>query len=115
MLKEFRDRFEAAINDDLNVPLALGVLWSLVKLPKSKDVYDLALSFDKVFALDLNKVSQPAQSQTDVPEDVRLLAERRLAARKEKNWSESDRLRAEISQLGFAVRDTADGYELSKK
>ncbi|MCM1195202.1 MAG: cysteine--tRNA ligase, partial [Firmicutes bacterium] len=50
-LNEYKAKFEEAICDDLNVPLALGVLWTMLKLPKSKDVYNLALQFDKVFAL----------------------------------------------------------------
>ncbi len=112
-LDDYRNKFEAAINDDLNVPLALGVLWSLVKLPKSKDVYALALQMDKVFALDLDKVSAPKQA--DVPDEVRALADTRLAARKAKNWAESDRLRNLIADMGYAVRDTATGYELTKK
>ena len=113
-IKEFRDKFEAAINDDLNVPLALGILWSMVKLPKSEDVYKTALLFDKVFALDLDKISAPEQENVDVPDEVRSLAETRLAARRVKNWAESDRLRNEIAARGFSVKDTADGYELTK-
>ncbi len=115
LLSTFKEKFELAINDDLNVPLALGVLWSLVKLPKSVDVYKLALCFDKVFALDLDKVTAPKEEKIDVPEEVKALADARFAARKAKNWAESDRLREQIATLGFAVKDTADGYELSKK
>ena len=113
VLDAFREKFENAVNDDLNVPLALGVLWSLVKLPKSKDVYKLALQFDKIFALDLDKVAAPKQD-LDIPQDIKALAETRLAARREKNWAESDRLRNEITKLGYNVKDTANGYELTK-
>ena len=47
--------------------------------------------------------------------EVKALADARFAARKAKNWAESDRLREQLAALGFAVKDTADGYELSKK
>ena len=114
-LAAFKEKFELAVNDDLNVPLALGVLWSLVKLPKSADVYKLALCFDKVFALDLDKVTAHKEENIDVPDEVKALADARFAARKAKNWAESDRLREQLAALGFAVKDTADGYELSKK
>ena len=55
VLDEYKQKFEDAITDDLNVPLALGVLWTMLKLPKSNDVYKLALIFDKIFALNLDK------------------------------------------------------------
>ena len=114
VLDDFQKRFEDAINDDLNVPLAIGVLWTMLKLPKSRDIYDLALKFDKVFALDFDKAKEE-KVEIDVPADVVALAEQRLVARKEKNWAESDRLRNEIAERGFTIKDTATGYEIAKK
>ena len=115
VLDEYKQKFEDAITDDLNVPLALGVLWTMFKLPKSKDVYNLALQFDKVFALDFDKVKEEAKPELDIPEDVKAMAELRLQARREKNWAESDRLRDVIAYMGYSVKDTKDGYELTLK
>ena len=115
VLDEYKAKFEEAINDDLNIPLAIGILWTMLKLPKSKDVYELALKFDKVFALDFDKVKEEPKTLLEIPDDVRALAETRLAARKAKNWAESDRLRNEISERGYAIKDTADGYEITLK
>ncbi len=112
-VKDFRAKFEQAINDDLNIPLAIGVLWTMLKLPKSRDVYSLALEFDKVFALDFHK-AEPEKVVTIIPDDIKKLAETRLTARKEKNWAESDRIRDEIKRRGYSVKDTADGYEICK-
>lgn len=114
ILDDFHNKFEEAINDDLNIPLAIGVLWTMLKLPKSCDVYKLALDFDRVFALDFDKVKEK-KKEIVIPDNVRQLAETRLQARKAKNWAESDRLREELSALGYSVKDTADGYELSEK
>ena len=114
ILDDFHNKFEEAINDDLNIPLAIGVLWTMLKLPKSCDVYKLALDFDRVFALDFDKVKEE-KKEIVIPDNVRRLAETRLQARKAKNWAESDRLREELSALGYSVKDTADGYELSEK
>lgn len=114
ILDDFHNKFEDAINDDLNIPLAIGVLWTMLKLPKSCDVYKLALDFDRVFALDFDKVKEE-KKEIVIPDNVRQLAETRLQARKAKNWAESDRLREELSALGYSVKDTADGYELSEK
>lgn len=114
-LDEYRRKFEEAITDDLNVPLALGVLWTMLKLPKSADVYNLALDFDTIFALDFDKVKEEEKPQIVIPEDVKAMAELRLAARRAKNWAESDRLRDVIAYMGYAIKDTADGYELTLK
>lgn len=114
ILDDFHNKFEEAINDDLNIPLAIGVLWTMLKLPKSCDVYKLALDFDRVFALDFDKVKEE-KKEIVIPDNVRQLAETRLQARKAKNWAESDRLREELSALGYSVKDTAYGYELSEK
>ncbi len=50
-----------------------------------------------------------------MPQDVLALAEQRKVARQNKNWAESDRLRDEIAARGFAIKDTASGYEIDKK
>ncbi len=115
VLDGYKQKFEQAITDDLNVPLALGVLWTMVKEPKSADIYKLALQFDKVFALNFDKLIAPQARQIQIPDDVRAAAELRLAARREKNWAESDRLRDEILNMGYNIKDTKDGYELTAK
>ena len=113
-MDDFTQKFEEAINDDLNIPLAIGVLWTMLKLPKSADVYNLALKFDKVFALNFDKVKEQ-KVEVDIPQNVKDLAEQRKIARQNKNWAESDRLREEISSLGYAIKDTANGYEITQK
>ena len=115
ILDDFKQKFVDAITDDLNVPLALGVLWTMLKLPKSRDVYKLALDFDKVFALNFDKVRASQVEPIEIPADVKAMAELRLAARREKNWAESDRLRDVIAYMGYNVKDTKDGYELTLK
>ena len=71
--------------------------------------------FDKVLGLSLDKVTAPAPEKIDVPEDVAALAEARLAAKKEKNWAEADRLRAEIAEKGYIIKDTKEGYTIERK
>ncbi|HIW55981.1 MAG TPA: cysteine--tRNA ligase, partial [Firmicutes bacterium] len=58
-IEKYLGEFHEAINDDLNVPMAMGVLWKMLRLPAGKDVYDAALVMDKVFALDFDKVASP--------------------------------------------------------
>ncbi|MCH5157291.1 MAG: cysteine--tRNA ligase [Clostridiales bacterium] len=115
IIADFKKKFEEAINDDLNIPLAMGVLWTMLKQPKSKDIYKLALAFDKVFALNFDKVKEAPKEQLDVPADILALAQERLVARKSKNWAESDRLRDEIANRGYLIKDTVDGFDITKK
>ncbi len=115
VLDDLMKKFKGAVEDDMNIPYALGVLWDAVKLPKSKDVYKLALEFDKVLGLSLDKVTAPAPEKIDVPAEIAALAEARFAAKKEKNWTEADRLRAEIAEKGYLIKDTKDGYTIERK
>ncbi|MBQ2713253.1 MAG: cysteine--tRNA ligase [Clostridia bacterium] len=114
-LAEFKAQFAAAIDDDLNLPLALGILWTLVKEPKSKAVYSLIMEMDSVFGLSLDKAEAPEAEAEEYPEEVKALAEERYQARKAKNFALADELRGKIAALGYEVKDTAAGWELSKK
>ena len=114
VIDELAKKFKGAVEDDMNIPYALGILWDAVKLPKSKDVYKLALDFDKVLGLSLDKVTAPAPEKIEVPEDIAALAEARFAAKKEKNWAEADRLRNEIAARGYVIKDTKEGYVIEK-
>ena len=111
-ISKYEENFRKAINDDLNMPLAMSVVWDVVKNPKkSKKLAKLLDKFDTVLALSLDKKSE---NQEKIPEEVLKLAEERLKARTEKNWAESDRLRNEILALGYSIKDSKEGYELSR-
>lgn len=111
-IKKYQNDFKEAIEDDLNVPAALGVLWIMLKEPFSQDIYNLALDFDRVFGLSLDKIEKP---KTDIPAEIIEMADKMQEARKEKNWAVADELRGKISDLGYIVKNTKDGYEIDKK
>ena len=111
-LERFEKDFHDAINDDLNVPMAMGVLWKMLKLPKSIDVFNLALKMDSVFGLKLDKL--PADEEEEIPADVKAVAEERFEARKAKDWAKSDSLREKLQQMGYEVKDAAGSYSLSR-
>lgn len=114
-IRDYKKQFADAINDDLNIPLALGVLWKAVKEPASRDIYDMALDFDKVFGLSLDKArpdeTAPAE---EIPQEIIELAQKRADAKKAKNYAEADALRAEINSRGYSVTDTKEGYSVTK-
>ena len=115
-LNEYKQKFLEAINDDLNFPLAIGILWTMVKTePKSKQVYETVLEFDKALGLKLDEVEDVVEETKEaIPQNIKDLAEQRLEARQAKNWAESDRLRDKIKELGYAIKDSKDGYEIEK-
>lgn len=106
ILQDYKKQFVDAINDDLNFPLALGVVWGLVKLPRSKDIYDLVLDFDKVLSFGFAE-------ETQIPQNVKELAQKRWEAKQNKDYATSDLLRDQILKLGYVVKDRKDGYEIT--
>jgi cysteinyl-tRNA synthetase len=96
------DRFAAALEDDFNTPEALAVMHEW------RD-HDLLRR-----ALDVFGVASLAEEEA-APADVVDLAERRRRARAEQDFEEADRLRAEIEQNGWEVRDVAEGFQLVPK
>ena len=112
-IAKYHEEFRSFITDDLNIPGALGVLWTMLKEPASRAVYDEALKMDEVFGLSL-KDYVPEKKEEAVPEEVNALAEARLAAKMEKNYALSDELRAKITEKGYTVKDTKEGYTLEK-
>ena len=105
-LKSFREQ----INDDLNMPRALALVWELVKsdlLPASKKA--TILEFDQVLGLSL---AEWVPEEVEIPDEIMELAEQRQIARQEKRWAEADSLREEIRQKGFEIEDTSEGARL---
>ncbi len=102
---EYEERFLASINDDLNTPQALAILWEMVDDPKwaTAGKARSLLKFDLVLGLGLDRfVAVPLS----LPKQVRDLVAKREGARKEKNWEQSDRLRTQIEALGYLVEDS---------
>ena len=110
--KEYLNEFIEAINDDLNIPKALGVLWNLVRLPKtSRDIYDLALRFDEVMGLMLDTEPEVEALTNEVEDMIR----RRQEARIKKDFAEADRIRNHLSARGIVLEDTAEGVKWKRQ
>ncbi|MCX7878037.1 MAG: cysteine--tRNA ligase [Ignavibacteria bacterium] len=109
----YRTDFIESINDDLNMPQALAVMWEVVRNNTISDKLRLELiyDFDRVFGLELEKEKSHL---IEIPDEVIELAENRLRARTEKNFKLADELREKIKSMGYEVADKKDGYELRK-
>lgn len=113
IVNDFKQKFEEAINDDLNMPMAMGIVWDIIKYPiKSKKFADLLDKFDEVLGL---KIAEKDKNTNNViPDKVMKLVEERKLARESKEWEKSDILRDEIQKLGYIVKDTKNGTEITK-
>ena len=110
VLEEYENKFHEAINDDLNMPLAMSVVWDVIKNPvKSKKFAKLLLKFDEVLGLQLDK-----EEILEIPDEIQKIIEERNDARKNKEWAKSDELRDLLKEKGYIVKDTANGTEVSK-
>ena len=111
--KNYRQKFVDAISDDLQAPKAVAVLWEITKsnLPPDEK-FRLILEIDEVLGLNLKNAKFFA---VEIPEEIKKLAEEREAARLAKDFQKSDELRKIIAGKGFSVKDTDEGYKISKK
>jgi cysteinyl-tRNA synthetase len=108
-LKDFTD----AVNDDLNLPKALQILWKLVRDKNAEGKIKTIKGMDKIFGLDLLKSF--GDKKMKIPKEILDLVEEREKARREKDWKKSDFLRSEIHKKGYSVDDTEDGTRISRR
>ena len=121
---ELKRGFTDALDNDLNTSLAITAVYNVLKA-KCSDATKLALlaDFDRVLSLNLletaatiraaaeAEVAAAANEHADDPEaeEIEALIAARAAAKKEKNYAEADRIRAELTQRGITLTDTAQG------
>ncbi len=112
VFKQYSQKFKDYINNDLNTPEALALLWEVVKSKKldTKIKYGIITDFDKVLGLNISKISK-----LKIPEEIQDLVEDREKYRQEKNFKKSDELRKKIENLGWLIEDTPQGQKLKKK
>ena len=111
-IKDYENRFSEAINDDLNMPVAMSVVWDIIKnQKKSKDFANLLLKFDEVLGLDLKNYKK---QDDKLPDEIVELVSKRDEARNSKDWAESDRIRDLLISKGYKVQDTKEGTVVKK-
>ena len=114
-----REKFDTAMDDDLNTPDALAVLFDFVRqintlAPAASKgaLEEAAKAFDEltgVLGLLYNR-----KKEDEVPAEVTALVEQRAAAKKAKDWATADALRAQITALGWVVEDTPQGPKVTR-
>lgn len=108
--KKYLEDFNKVINDDLNIPEALQILWKLVRDEKAKGKLQTIKKMDEVFGLDLLK-----KVKIKIPNEVNKIIKEREEARKNKDYKKADMLRDKINKLGYVLEDTKEGVKISQK
>jgi len=103
---KFREAFSNAVNDDLNTPRALAVLWKNINFLNLGDF----LWADRILGLGLDKIKK-----IKIPSEIAALAEKREEFRQKEKWKEADKLRQELASLGWLTEDLPAGPRLKKR
>ena len=126
--KKVEDDFDDAMRDDLNTSKAISYLFNIFKEAREKlqnndksvmatlnsviNTYSLLGLFKEISENFINMVDK--KSEVEIPKEIKALAEKRWQAKKDRDFALADSLREEIQSLGYLVKDTRDGYDLSK-
>ena len=103
---EYRERFKAAIEDDLNMPQAMAAVSEMIRDAEAKSDYgvlDALYDFDRVLGL---KLKESAERATSGDAETEMLIKEREQARKAKNWTRADEIRKQLSEQGIVLEDT---------
>ena len=119
----FQRQFIAAMDDDFNTADAVSAIFELVRQINTdcdrnpllgKDYFLYAQKLLDTL-LDVMGIVIPRQQDQQLPSQVQELVDRRAQARKEKNFALADQLRDEIAALGYEVKETRQGTQITKK
>ncbi len=109
-----KQKFQAAMEDDINAPKALAVVWETLRgseLNAAEKVEFLEFA-DSILALDLFR--SPEEKTEKLPAEAEALLDQRAEARKAKDYKKSDELRDKLAALGYRVKDTPQGQQVER-
>ena len=108
----FQDAWDA-LNDDLNTPAALGGLFTGLRASAALEDDEAAAALAAMNRiLRALGIKLPEERMVDIPDEIRKLADERWKARSARDWETSDALRDRLAELGWAVKDSPEKYEL---
>ncbi len=119
-----RKKFEASLDDDLNMPLALAAIFDFVreanktvhekKLSKknAKEILNTFFGFDRVLGLN---IKEQIMKKEKIPKYIIQMLKERDRLRRQMKFDEADRIRKEILEQGYIIEDTPKGPRVKKK
>ncbi|MBR9683825.1 cysteine--tRNA ligase [Candidatus Woesearchaeota archaeon] len=118
-IKNTKEGFEEAMDDNLNISNALGEVFSFMHLmnaiihtiskKEAQKIKETILNFDEVLGLGLKNLKK-----STVPKEISDLVKQRETARKNQDWKAADQLRDKITKLGYSIKDTKEGSQIKK-
>src|SRR6266576_2026570 len=114
------DDFQSALDDDLNISGALGILFEAIReTNRAMDANELGADGAKGWLHWWEEINQvlalEARESMASPPEIETLAEARRLARLANDWQKSDELRRELNARGWEVRDTKDGQKITRR
>lgn len=106
---EYRRRFRAAIEDDLNMPQAMAAVSEMIREAETRKEYgvlDALYDFDRVLGL---RLRESAEAATEIDPGIQALIKEREQARKAKDWARADQIRNQLAEQGIILEDTPSG------
>ncbi|MFA6184111.1 MAG: cysteine--tRNA ligase [Parcubacteria group bacterium] len=117
----YQEKFQEAMNDDFNTPLALSVFYDLItQVNKSERENKIATADLENILSFWNKINMvfglnsPSEKE-EIPSEIIQLAQAREQARSDKNFKEADSLRNKLKEKGFNIEDTNEGFKLTRE
>ena len=111
--REYMAAFDEAMENDLNAPKALSILWQMLKDNglSSSDKLAAAYHMDGILGLGLDKAEKKEET---LDAELQALLDERTAAKKAKDYKKADEIRDKLLSMGYAVKDTPAGPVLQK-
>jgi len=118
LMNDVQRRFEEAMDDDLNISVALAALFDFVRevnkllddnmlsKEEAEEVYELMMGLDKVLG-----VIGEIKRKEKLPEEAEELIRKREEARKAMNWEAADKIREQLRSMGIIIEDTSQGVK----
>lgn len=117
-LSGYKDKFIAAMDDDLNTADAISAIFEIVSYANKNIDSDSSKELIEKYIATIKELGDILgllqKSKSDVPDEIQSILDERAAARAEKNWGKSDELRDKLKELGYIVKDTKQGQQLTK-
>ncbi len=121
LIREYKEKFETAMNNDLNTPQAVASLFEFIRKINSlaplrkkeaKPIYDFLIQLDQVLGLNLDKIGKQKPA---IPVKIKSLIQKREEARQKKDFKKADELRIKIEKLGYQLKDSKKETVVKKK
>ncbi len=115
--QEHIEKFTETINDDLNTPKAIAILFELLKSDiDGAAKLATALQFDEFLGLEIKEgIALLKKEIAEIPEEVKTLAGEREKMRQSKDFQKADKIRQEIEKKGYFIEDSESGPQISRK